>query len=288
MYKCGTGNFKNASDSTMNGSYNIGNSDNYFAEFSKSGLKEYVIKYVGLISDFLMYAGENIIIQNDKHYMFVIQRGLETLLHCFRYLFLYTKNIDITIFHCKKAFYYYVEFIGQIGDDSHAYLQLNSKDATLFVYKKTIFEISNAYRKTFVLDPEEKDFMSLISHVITVFHEIIMYILRRELVKMDKKESAIHFSLEKSTKIVEKVLEVKMPVSEHLDTLKTYLCFIQMLQTSQPEVVRYAGICLAFIKKLKKKQITVSHIQGKFFNSRCKTLMGEYTPLRFINWIFSN
>ena len=37
--------------------------------------------------------------------------------------------------------------MGQIGEDSHTYLQLNSKDAALFVYKKTIFELDNEYRK---------------------------------------------------------------------------------------------------------------------------------------------
>ena len=48
-------------------------------------------------------------------------------------LLLYTKNIDLTISHCNKALYYYIEFIGQIGDENHSYLQLNSKDATLFI-----------------------------------------------------------------------------------------------------------------------------------------------------------
>ena len=58
---------------------------------------------------------------------------------------MYTKNIELTMFHSKKALYYYIEFIGQISDVSvhHSYLQLNSKDATLFVYKKTIYDINN-------------------------------------------------------------------------------------------------------------------------------------------------
>ena len=198
--------FKNIRNSIMSviNSYNIGNTDNYCSSLNQGRLKEFVGKYTGLISDFLLYAGENIIIQNHKYYMFVIQRGLETLLHCFRYLFLYTRNIDMSIFHCKKALYYYVEFIGQIGDDCHAYLQLNSKDAALFVYKKTIFEISNAHRKTFHLSHGDKEFMSLISAILSAFHGMIMYTLRKELVNIDKKETAIHFSLEKSTGIVEK------------------------------------------------------------------------------------
>tara|TARA_B100000902_G_scaffold272817_1_gene258734 strand:- start:2185 stop:2874 length:690 start_codon:yes stop_codon:yes gene_type:complete len=62
---------------------------------------------------------------------------------------LYTKNLDLTVYHCQKSFYYYIEFIGQIGDSNHQFLQLNSKDAALFVLKKTIFEINEDYRKTY-------------------------------------------------------------------------------------------------------------------------------------------
>ena len=60
-------------------------------------------------------------------FIFILQRGLETLKHCFKMIYMYTRNLDLTIYHCKKAFCYYVEFIGQIGDDNHTYLQLNSK-----------------------------------------------------------------------------------------------------------------------------------------------------------------
>ena len=31
----------------------------------------------------------------------------------------YTKNIDLVAFHTKKAFLYYMEFMGQIGNDSN-------------------------------------------------------------------------------------------------------------------------------------------------------------------------
>ena len=44
--------------------------------------------------------------------------------------------------------YYYIEFMCQIGDSSHSFLRLNSKDATLFVYKKTIFEMNNENMKS--------------------------------------------------------------------------------------------------------------------------------------------
>ena len=100
-----------------------------------------------------------LLLQNETYFLFVIQRGLETLKHCFKMIYMYSKNIDLTIYHCKKAYCYYVEFIGQIGDDNNSYLQLNSKDATLFVYKKTIFDIDNEFRKKFILEDSEKNYI---------------------------------------------------------------------------------------------------------------------------------
>jgi hypothetical protein len=44
-------------------------------------------------------------------------------------------------YHAIKSFYIYIEFIEQIAEDHHSFLKLYSRDATLFVYKKTIYGI---------------------------------------------------------------------------------------------------------------------------------------------------
>ena len=164
----------------MNSAYNIANIKNFNLTLDKKNIKTVKEKYTILISEFLLCASENVIVQNDKYFVFILQRGLETLKHCFKMIYMYTRNLDLTIYHCKKAFCYYVEFIGQIGDDNHTYLQLNSKDATLFVYKKTIFEIDNEYRKKFELDEEDKLYMKLITNIIDIFHEIILMMISKE------------------------------------------------------------------------------------------------------------
>jgi hypothetical protein len=55
--------------------------------------------------------------------------------------------MDLAFYHSHKAFYFYLEFIEQITDEKHTFLKLNSRDASLFVYKKTIFDVNNEYRK---------------------------------------------------------------------------------------------------------------------------------------------
>jgi hypothetical protein len=55
--------------------------------------------------------------------------------------------VDLTYFHCQKSFYFYVEFVSQISEDEKMFLQLTSRDASTYVYKKTIFEINNEFKK---------------------------------------------------------------------------------------------------------------------------------------------
>merc|ERR1711991_36992 len=78
--------------------------------------------------------------------------GVESLTHIFTFLIFYTKNMPLTYHHCEKSLFYYIEFIGQIGDDNHTFLQLNSKDAVLFIYEKSIFDkinlFTNLYKNT--------------------------------------------------------------------------------------------------------------------------------------------
>ena len=53
----------------------------------------------------------------------------------------------MTYYNCQKGYIYFIEFIGQISEDNHSFLQLNSKDASLFVYKKINFRNKQRYYK---------------------------------------------------------------------------------------------------------------------------------------------
>ena len=62
-------------------------------------------------------------------------------------LLLYTNNLELTQSYCQNSLFYYVEFISQIDNINHSFLELNGKDASLFIYKKSIFEINNEIKK---------------------------------------------------------------------------------------------------------------------------------------------
>jgi hypothetical protein len=113
-------------------------------------------KYSHLIHEYITFIFENISIKKPMYTRFIIFRGLDTITNVFQHILYYTKNIDLAYFHSQKSFYFYVEFVGQISNDQNTFLQLNSRDAALYVYKKTIFEINHEHKKKSISpSPEE-------------------------------------------------------------------------------------------------------------------------------------
>jgi len=108
---------------------------------------EIMEKYVSLVVEYTTFIRDKNNILYKKHYPYILARGLDTITHVFIMILFYTKNIELTYYHSQKSFYYYVEFIEQILDVQHTFLHLSSRDASIFVYKKTIYEINQEHRK---------------------------------------------------------------------------------------------------------------------------------------------
>ena len=122
-------------------------------------------------------------IKNSNFSKFIIIRGLDTITHVFTNILYYTKNIDLTYFHCQKSFYFYVEFVGQISEDEKTFLQLTSRDATTYVYKKTIFEINNEIKKNIESQTkfsETNDKIQIINLYINIYKTMLYKIINSE------------------------------------------------------------------------------------------------------------
>jgi len=126
--------------------FSLQNVDNFKKELQRTPT-EILYTLSTLLIEYVKFIYENTKIKNKIYVNFVIFRGLNTIIHVFRHLLYYTKNLDLTYFHCQKSFYYYVEFVGQIMEDDKTFLQLTTRDATIYVYKKTIYDINNEWIK---------------------------------------------------------------------------------------------------------------------------------------------
>lgn len=151
----------------------IQNIDNYFKIILESEVEIYT-KYTNIIIQYLLLGIEKIKNHSDEYVKYILIKGLYMITYVFNILFKYTCNLDLTYHHCQKSYSYYIEFIGQIGDDAVTYLQLNSKDAALFVYKKTIFEIPDGVKKKYMeIDVNEKKHKN-VSSMIDIYNKLIV------------------------------------------------------------------------------------------------------------------
>jgi hypothetical protein len=85
---------------------------------------------------------------SDGHYSkFVVMRGVDTVTNVFHHMIYYTRNLSLAISYSEKAYLFYIEFISQISDAEKLFLRLSSRDATMYVFNKTIADIKYAIAK---------------------------------------------------------------------------------------------------------------------------------------------
>lgn len=105
-------------------------------------------KYIQILVEYCSSVSkQKFVITSPNMFNFIILRGLETTTHVFKYVLLYTQNLDAAFHHAQKSIYYYLEFIAQVAEQKNAFLQLSSRDAITYVYKKTIYLINNLESK---------------------------------------------------------------------------------------------------------------------------------------------
>ena len=148
------------------------NIDNYNKSIINDEIEIY-IKYTHVIAQYLLFGIETIKNRNSEYVKYILNKGLFTISYVFKMLLMYTCNLELTYHHCQKSYSYYIEFIGQIGDDAVTYLQLNSKDAALFVYKKTIFEIPDQIKTKYYEKSNDGKKNKIVSYMIDVYNKLI-------------------------------------------------------------------------------------------------------------------
>lgn len=160
--------------------YSLHNNENYKTTID-CDIGAISSKYAVLLSEYYKFIIENIKVKNASLSRFIITRGLDTITNVFNSLLFYTKNIDLTYFHCQKSFYFYVEFVGQISEDEKMFLQLTSRDAATYVYKKTLFEINNDRAKlNQTLTPDTKNKIDIINVYINLYRTYLQKIINSD------------------------------------------------------------------------------------------------------------
>ena len=152
--------------------FDLQNIENY-NKIIVDGEDEIYSKYTNVIIQYLLLGIEKIKNQNAEYVKYILIKGIFTISYVFKMLLTYTCNLQLTYNHCQKSYSYYIEFIGQIGDDAVTYLQLNSKDAALFVYKKSIFEILDEVKKKYTENDMNEKKIKNVSAMVDIYNKLI-------------------------------------------------------------------------------------------------------------------
>ena len=248
------------------GHYVLYNIDNYNPNITNT-LQEIVTKFSDIVIEYMRFISEKIKIKNKKHYIFIFERGIETLLHVFTMIFYYTKNLELTGYHSQKAFYFYIEFIEQISDDNITFLQLSSRDAIVFVYKKTIYDLNNDYKKMMpALTLEESQLIQTLNSYMNIYKKITHFIIQQNF-NFDSKFEYINSASNKvqTLSILLNKNKIKKPYDECINLFTKMLITEICIKTPNQEPTDFFVILEEFVRRIqtKKKALEETFIINK-------------------------
>lgn len=218
--------------------HSLTNPDNYMKSID-CNISAVIEKYFNLILDYYNNIYSVVHLKNATYSKYIIIRGLDTLTNVFLNILSSTKNSELTYFHCQKAFYFYIEFIDQISDDEKTFLQLTSRDATTYVYKKTIFEICQEHRK--INDVEHNEKCKKIGHFINTLQ---MYLLK-----------IINLSLDESSLEILKVVSNKVISSANKLIASDLEDITEKIYNKIEDVESFLNVSLCIIKKITRNSV---------------------------------
>lgn len=222
--------------------FSLRNEDNYKKDLDTTH-SQITSKISYLFIEYLKFILENINIKNKEFAKFVVLRGLNTIIHVFRYTLYYTKNLDLTYFHCQKSFYFYVEFVGQILEDDKSFLQLTSRDAVIYVYKKTVYEITPELKKKYQdCSPTSIEKLKLMD----VYMNICNTYVHKMIEETNLSEHVKY--VEYLTKTMDKLNELDL----NLESISILEKIIEKMNYYVKEVNDFFAVSLSLLKKAKK------------------------------------
>jgi hypothetical protein len=273
---------KIANSLSDNSNYILYNRENYKPVIDNT-IQEILAKFVSVIIEYMRFISEKITMKNKPYYKFIFERGIETLLHVFSFILYYTKNLELTFYHTQKAYYFYIEFIEQISDENVTFLQLSSRDAIMFVYKKTIFDINNEYKKA-IKEPtaDEKNILVIFDSYTYIYKNIVQFIINHSDFKYDKKTEYINTCCD----YIESVSEILNKNKIKKQGVECIYLFTNLLTDKQIVINSFFTLLTEFIKKIViKKKIDEKIIQHKIYSSEISSFIVNNELNKVVDWI---
>lgn len=272
------------SNASSNSNYALYNIANYKPNIDNT-IHELIYTFVRAIVECLRFMSEKIFIKDKIHYKFVLEKGIETIIHVFSVIFYYTRNLELTFYHTLNARNIYIEYIDQISDDNKLFLRLSSRDAIITVYRKTIGEINNEYRKK-LPEPssENKLMLDIIDYCSQIYKKNIHFIINHKEFRCDNISDIVNTSCKLLDKLKENISNMKLKIN-YIECL--YL-FIDFISDNNISISEFFILTDEFIKKISiKRKIDEHAIKNKIYDPELKNYIMDNDMNKIVDFIIT-
>ena len=254
--------------------YSLHNNENFKKELDDD-ISDVTKKLSELFIDYFKFIIEKIKLEKPNILRFTIIRGLDTIINVFNHILFYTKNLDVTYFHCQKAFYFYVEFVSQISGDENTFLQLSSRDVITYVYKQTIFKINYEKMKSNKeMSDDTRLKLDIINSYVDLYKTILLKLINYDLLNNEKLISIKNIY----TKLNKLANNSKITLLNEL--IEKFYYYID-------DDIFFFDSCELLIKKIhKNKKLSYNDCFNKFLSEDFKDKL-QKSPDKFISWILN-
>ena len=150
----------------------------YYVSKPSFTIADMVSSYSTLVAAGIMHLQSVTINQPTQFVHHVLLKGIDMISSVFSMTLLYTNNLQVACNQCQNAIIFYGEFVSQINHEKYNYIQLSVRDATLFVYKKTIYRINPVIKQHFTISTEDEKIHDILEATISTTTSIMRFVLR--------------------------------------------------------------------------------------------------------------
>lgn len=161
-----------------------------YNETIENSLFDVCLKVVDITNYYILYSFEGSF-KDTK----ITQKGIDVILNVFSMILLYTKNLELAIEYTNNSIYYFIEYVTQIStkNTEFVFVNLTIKDAILYVYRKSIFEINDNHKRNFKCDPDETLYFEIVNSFIKTYTVILKdFISNKNYIKSDIEDIKNH------------------------------------------------------------------------------------------------
>jgi len=229
---------------------------------------------------------ESFIIKEMNYPVETINIGIKTIHHVFETAIIKTKNVEKAYYSSKNAYSYYLEYIEQLYRVNLSE-NFNYMDIILFVYKKTIYELSAEDEEYFdIVNTMDNDTISLDKFEWRDFYlkltNIVQVLLSFENTKMDFHD---YFTI--ANKYLPRFLN-------KVDNDYNLMLFLETIhQKVHIDFSIYEKLLKELLKKLESKSSKIEPIYKETIikkcyieESSCKEKIEEGNMKDFVKWLF--